>query len=130
MYLSSCGFHTPYKENTTNFKIINVSNDIDFEEIIADKLDKNKTTDLTLKLLKVQKSKDNGYSGNTITSYNLELIVDFAVYKDEKVIFKNQLSRSKYLTNNADSNTYQDSQAYKSLQNDIATTIIRKIQRL
>jgi outer membrane lipopolysaccharide assembly protein LptE/RlpB len=129
LFLFSCGFHTPHKSNSVNFDILG---DEGLTKIINKKLDKKLAKYLTLKINSVVKNKTNeSFSAGNISSYNLEVIVNFAVYKNGNIVLNNELSDSHYLQNyNNSANEYQEQKAYNDMQNKIANKIIRKISRL
>jgi outer membrane lipopolysaccharide assembly protein LptE/RlpB len=127
--ITSCGFHTPHKSNSVNFDILGDEN---FTKIINKKLDKNLTKNFTLQINSVVKNKTNeSFNVGSVSGYNLEVVVNFAVYKDGNVVLNNELSASHYLQNyNNSANSYQEQKAYDDMQDKIANQIIRKISRL
>lgn len=129
LFLTSCGFHTPYKNNSVN---VTISGESDFTSVVQSKLDTSVAKNLTLKINSVDKNKtDEIISSAGVLKYNLELVIDFSVYKGKKVIFNNILTASRYLNNvNNSASSYQEQQAYEEMKNELADKIIRKISRL
>lgn len=130
-FLSSCGFNPPVKENSFNIAIVN-SDYQDFSTILKSGLNLNSPKKLTLNILKIKETKTNAsYDNSKVSNYSLGVIVEFAVYDNEKLIFEDKISDNRFLHNvNNISNSPQESLAYAEIKQDLARKIINKISKL
>ncbi len=132
--LSSCGFHTPYKNSAINASIAS-----SHHNAFADELQKRFNQDMPQTLV-VQVGAENqnqrtaSYtSSNEVSSYTLSLSVPIEVFNQRKKLLLSQtFSANTYLSkmNASQADRLQIKEGYQQLRHLIIRQLLRKLSKL
>ena len=130
--LSSCGFHTPYKNAPINASISSADNNL-FANALTQRFDTNAPQKLRISIGAESKHQQvSSYSGGQDSSYTLTLSVPISVQQQDKVLLLQTLSMSKHISkmSSAQADRLQIEQTYTQLRNDLVKQLLRKLAAL
>jgi len=133
--LSSCGFHTPYKNTSIiNASIISSANNA-FTTELKKRFNQEATQSLTIQIgNEVQKKQTSSYkSDGKASSYTLSLSVPIKVFNnDNKLLLSKNLNASIHLSKMSatQADRLQIEENYEQLRNTIIKKLLRRLSKL
>lgn len=134
IFLSSCGFHAPYKSSDINASVSSNENNL-FASSLVKRFKSNSDESFNINIEDERKTKQNSSfnSSGTLARYNLSISVNVEIYNKENVLLiKEDLKASSY--HNALSSTQADKlqieEAYSNLRENLIKQLLRRMYRL
>ncbi len=134
LLLSSCGFHTPYKNSPLNASITANDNNT-FATELKKRFNSEALQHLSVQINdEVRKKQTASYKSDGKTnSYTLSLSVPVKVFnKNNKLLFSQTLSASTHLSkmSNTQADRLQIEESYEQLRNTIIKKLLRRLSKL
>ncbi len=134
LFLSSCGFHTPYKSSDINANIISSENNL-FVNALTKRFNKDSNKSFSITIGDENKTKQNSSfnSSGTVASYTLTLAVNVEVYnRDNVLLIKEELHASSHhsVLSSTQADKLQIDEAYSNLRNTLIKKLLRRMYRL
>ena len=131
--LSSCGFHTPYKNAPINAHISSADNNL-FTQALVQRFDENasKKLSITIGAESTRQQTSSYTSAGKDGSYTLTLSVPISIQQRDKVLFLQTLSASKHISkmSSSQADRLQIEQTYTQLRNNLVKQLLRKLAAL
>ncbi len=133
--LSSCGFHTPYKNSSINAFITSDKNNL-FADELKKRFNQEAPQTLTIKIdSEGQNKQTSSYSSDGKTSgYTLSLNIPVKVISsDNKLLLSQDLTASTHLskiTSSTQADRLQTEESYTQLRNTIIKKLLRRLSKL
>ncbi len=132
--LSSCGFHTPYKNLAVNANIVTSGDNI-FANELKKKFDQDLAQNLTIEIgAEKQTKQTSSYtSAGKANSYTLGISVDVKVTnRKNELLLSQELSANKHLSkmSSSQADRLQIEQAYSQIRSSIIKKLLRRLSKL
>ena len=132
--LSSCGFHTPYKNAALNATVISDKNN-EFAKTLNKRLNQDAIKTLTVQIeAETQKQQTASYkSSGAENSYNLTLSVPIKVLNNNKELLLSQtLTANTHFTkiDSTQADRLQIQEGYQQLRSTLVKKLLRRLSKL